>query len=233
MNINHYDDYESMSADAAALIYDEIKLKKKHFLCASTGNSPLAVYQRLADYHRHEPELFDQMVVVKLDEWGGLPKNHPASCDFYLRNYLLEPLQIPPGRFISFASDTDDPESECKNIQRKIDKQGPIDICILGLGQNGHIGFNEPALFLNPYCHIATLASSSLSHSMVQTCREKPAFGLTLGMKDILSAKRIIMLITGPNKAHVTEELLKARIDTNLPASLLWLHNNVNCLIHS
>jgi galactosamine-6-phosphate isomerase len=166
MNITRYDDYELLS-EAAAIIHDEIKERRRLFLCAATGNSPRGLYKRLVEYHYHEPSLFDQLTVVKLDEWGGLSKNHPASCEHYLKNYLIDPLQIPAGRFISFASDTQDPEHECRNIQRKLDKHGPIDICILGLGSNGHIGFNEPAAYLEPYCHIARLAPSSLNHSMV------------------------------------------------------------------
>ncbi|MDZ7605953.1 MAG: galactosamine-6-phosphate isomerase [Cyclobacteriaceae bacterium] len=233
MNITWFDDYDLMSESAASIIYDEIRERRKLVLCAATGNSPRGLYKRLVDYHYHEPSLFDQLTVVKLDEWGGLPKNHPSSCEYYLRNYLIEPLQIPAGRFISFASDAQDPESECRSIQRKLDKQGPIDICILGLGSNGHIGFNEPAAFLEPFCHVAKLAASSLNHSMVQTIGEKPIFGLTLGLKDILNSKRIIMLITGDHKQKVTEELLNAQIDTNLPASFLWLHSQVDCLIHS
>jgi len=232
MNITRYEDYEFMSEAAATIIHDELKDKRKLFLCAATGNSPRGLYKRLVEYHYHEPSLFDQLTVVKLDEWGGLPKNHPSSCEYYLRNYLIEPLQIPAERFISFASDTHNPEHECRSIQRKVDKHGPIDICILGLGSNGHIGFNEPAAYLEPFCHIAHLAPSSLNHTMVQSLGEKPAIGLTLGLKDILNSRRIIMLITGDHKHNITEELLKAQIDTNLPASFLWLHSNVDCLVH-
>ena len=233
MKITRYEDYESMSESAATIIYDKLKANRKLFLCAATGNSPRGLYKRLVEYHHHEPSLYDQLTVVKLDEWGGIPKNHPASCEHYLRNYLIEPLQIPSGRFISFASDTSDPEHECRNIQRKLEKHGPIDICVLGLGSNGHIGFNEPAPYLEPFCHVAKLAPSSLNHTMVQSIGKKPIYGLTLGLKDILNSKHILMLITGDHKQHITEELLKARIDTNLPASLLWLHSNVDCLIHS
>lgn len=233
MNISRYDDYEVMSDVAASIIHGLLKEKRKLILCAATGNSPRGLYERLVHYHHHEPGIFDQLTVVKLDEWGGLPKNHPATCEHYLRNYLIGPLQIPAGRFLSFASDAQDHEQECKAVQHKLEKLGPIDICVLGLGSNGHIGFNEPASFLEPYCHVARLAPSSLKHTMVQAVDEKPIVGLTLGLKNILNSRRIILLITGDHKQHVTEELLKARIDTNLPASFLWLHPNVDCLIHS
>lgn len=109
--------------------------------------------------------------------------------------------------------------------------QAPIDLCILGLGKNGHIAFNEPGDTLHPYCHVAQLSPESMQHTMAQTMQTQPTYGLTLGMADILSAKKIILLITGSNKKSAIEKLLQSNLTTHLPASLLWLHPDVDCLI--
>uniref|UniRef100_UPI0035937362 6-phosphogluconolactonase n=1 Tax=Pricia sp. TaxID=2268138 RepID=UPI0035937362 len=110
---------------------------------------------------------------------------------------------------------------------------GPIDICILGLGKNGHIGFNEPAKTLTPFCHVAKLSEKSLQHSMANTMKPKPAYGLTLGMADILRSKKIILLLTGSDKQDIIFKLLSKEITTQLPASFLWLHHDVSCFIDS
>lgn len=151
--------------------------------------------------------------------------------NLFLQENLLQPLQITPDRYFAFESNPDIPQQECNRMQEVINKQGPIDICVLGLGRNGHIGFNEPADSLHPYCHVATLSPESMQHAMATAMHTKPTYGMTLGMRDILNAKKIILLITGNHKRQVLEQLLKQEISTQLPASFLWLHADVECLI--
>ncbi|MES2731075.1 MAG: galactosamine-6-phosphate isomerase [Bacteroidota bacterium] len=231
MNIIHCKGYEEMSDLAATFVSQEVATKKDLLLCAATGHSPQGLYSRLVDQASRTQGFFDQLRVIQLDEWGGLPKNHPATCASYLQQWLLEPLAISPQRTISFQSAPADPAQECARMQSVLAKNGPIDLCILGLGGNGHIGFNEPAPFLEPHCHVAHLSETTLHHAMVQALNNKPAYGLTLGLSDILHAKRILLLITGSNKEKVTEAFLSGKITTQLPASLLWLHPHVDCLI--
>jgi galactosamine-6-phosphate isomerase len=231
MNIIHCRDYEDMSGKAAALVIREVERKKDLLLCVATGNSPTGLYAKLVERANSDRAFFDQLRVIKLDEWGGIPANHPSSCEYYLRNKLLEPLAISSERYISFQSDPENPVEECTRMQAELDKKGPIDVCILGIGANGHIGFNEPAAFLEPHCHVAQLSGHSLTHTMVQSLSDKPTYGLTLGLQDIMQSRKIILLITGKNKQQVITEFLSGKITTQLPASLLWLHPNVECLI--
>ena len=109
--------------------------------------------------------------------------------------------------------------------------RGPVDICILGLGLNGHIALNEPADALEPGPHVAKLSSKSIQHSMLSGVRKKPAFGLTLGIADILQSKMVLMLISGNEKKEITRLFLTGKVSTRLPASFLWIHPNVICLI--
>ncbi len=123
-------------------------------------------------------------------------------------------------------------EGECNRIQQVIDQTGPIDFCILGLGKNGHLGFNEPAPFLQGDCHIAKLASTTVQHSMVQTMPKTPTFGMTIGLKDILKAKKILLLTWPDFQKQGSHQKFNDQGDNNSIADLfLWLHSNVECLI--
>ena len=125
----------------------------------------------------------------------------------------------------------ENPEAECERIQQILDQKGPIDICILGIGMNGHIALNEPAPSLHTNCHVAHLSQKSLQHPMIAGDTEKPGYGLTLGMANIFQSRLIILLINGIKKREITQAFLEQKISTELPASLLWLHPNVICLI--
>lgn len=230
MDIHTFDNYGRMSAHAAKIVLDELERKKSLMLCAATGNSPTGTYQLLAEAHLDRPEFFDGLHVLKLDEWGGLSEDHPSSCEHYLQKHLIKPLEIPSGRYTGFDPNPKNPEKECKRVQLLIGKKGSIDLCILGLGKNGHIGFNEPADSLQPFCHVAQLSEESKEHGMVKELTQKPDYGMTLGMHNILSAKRIILLVCGDGKEEAVAMLRKKTISTRFPVTFLWLHPHVECL---
>lgn len=231
MNIIHCENYDQMSQWAHDSIVSDLKNNPKQLLCLATGNSPTGLYKLISATYKTQPQYFKDFNIIKLDEWGAIDLNDPSSCEFYIQEHILKPLEISEDRFISFKSNTDTPEKECERIQNELDEKGPIDICVLGIGVNGHIGFNEPADSLSANCHIGQLAQTSMQHQMVDQIKDKPSYGLTLGMGDILQSKKIILLITGSNKEKITKQLLTKNITTHLPASLLWLHSNVKCYI--
>ena len=168
---------------------------------------------------------------IKLDEWGGIPIDNPATCESFLQTHLIKPLQIHDSRYIGFDSNPQDPDAECKKVKDRLEQEGPIDLCILGIGMNGHLALNEPADFLSPHCHVTKLSDTSLEHPMVLKMRDIPTFGLTLGMADILKSKLILMLIHGPHKRNIAKQFLSQEITNLVPASFLWLHPNAVCLI--
>ncbi|HEY3371865.1 MAG TPA: galactosamine-6-phosphate isomerase [Prolixibacteraceae bacterium] len=231
MKIDIIDTYEELSRKARDIIIQEIEKKKNLLLCTATGGSPTETYDLLGKEYQKNEDLFAQLRVLKLDEWGGIPMNHPATCESYLQAHLIQPLQISGSRYNGFYSNPADPLLECQNIQDKLDQEGPIDLCILGLGMNGHLAFNEPADFLNPNCHIAELSAISLEHPMASEMQVKPPYGLTLGMADILYSKKILILINGHQKKAIVSKFLSKKITNLVPASFLWLHPNVICLI--
>lgn len=231
MNIEVYETYEAISIRAKDIIVSNLQEHKGLTLCAATGGSPTKLYELLRKEYLLRQELFTEFNVIKLDEWGGIPMEQKGTCEEYLRRNLINPLNISDERYISFQSNPKDPINECVRIQNKIDKIGAIDVCILGIGTNGHIALNEPQDFLNPYCHVTELSNTTLMHPMISEEKDKPTYGMTLGMAEILKSKQIVLLISGINKKNITEKFLSKKITTKLPASFLWLHPNVFCLI--
>jgi galactosamine-6-phosphate isomerase len=231
MNIIKLHEYDALSREAASLIISELKKNEQALICAATGSSPTGTYAVLKQSFDLEPDLFSHLRVIKLDEWGGLPMSNPSTCEYYLQKHVIAPLHITADRYISFQSDPKNPEGECGRIQEELKKVGPIDICILGLGMNGHLALNEPGAFMEAGPHVAKLSESSLQHPMIGVSGKKPSYGLTLGMADIFQSKCILLLINGKKKKEITSALLDGKISTSLPASFLWLHPNVICLV--
>ena len=212
---------------ASAFIVNELQQDPGSMVCAATGNSPTGVYKKLVEKKASIP--LDHLTFIKLDEWYGLGVDDAGSCEYYLQQHLLRPLHIPAERYIAFDGKNADAEAECSKVNQYLDQHGPIDLCILGIGKNGHIAFNEPAGILQPRAHLGALSNTSLTHTMVQDTDVKLEHGLTLGMADILQSKKIILLANGTSKRKVMELLFEQKISTQFPASFLWLHADVHC----
>lgn len=227
-----FSDHEQVSRHAANWIIERLRQEPSALLCLACGTTPMRTYQLLAEQGAGEPSLFDTCRVIKLDEWGGLPPGDPATCDEQLRSTLISPLRL-DDRYIAFESQPHDPDSECARIATWLEQNGPIDTCVLGLGVNGHIGFNEPAEFLEPHAHVAQLSQASLKHAMLRETKRRPAYGLTLGMADLLQSRQVLLLVTGAGKREPLRRLLSGAIATEFPASLLQLHPNAVVLYDS
>ena len=217
-------DYEAMSRAAADFMAAEIRAKPTALLCLAGGTSPSRAYELLATYQRTEPRLFDNVRLLKLDEWGDLPMDDPATCEVYLRQKLVGPLRIGPDRFTSWDSQASDPLAECRRMTHWLSDNGPIDLTILGVGANGHLGLNEPADELPSGPHLAELSEISKTHPMLGKAKCKAWRGYTLGVGDILKSRKILLVVSGAHKAEQMGRFFSQRISTRFPASLLWLH---------
>jgi galactosamine-6-phosphate isomerase len=218
-------DHESLSRAAVDKVLQLLQAKPDALICAASGSTPHRAYELLAEAAKHRPALFSRMRLLQLDEWGGLPRNDPATCESHLRETLAESLEL-GDRFLAIHSDAP-PLEECERVAAWLREHGPIDLCILGLGLNGHLGFNEPADELQPHAHMADLSDASLQHAMLSKTNQSPTHGLTLGMADILHAEAIVVLVFGEAKRAALQRLLTPKISPRFPASLLWLHRNV------
>lgn len=230
MHVVPCENYERLSAQAAARVTAEVDRKRDLLLCPATGSSPTGLYRELAKRAESDPDLFRSLRVIALDEWGGLKATDPGSTTGYLNERLLGPLGISPDRFTAWDTDVNG-STACGRMQDQLARLGPIDVCILGLGINGHIGFNEPRPALMPHCHVAYLSEETLSHAMARAMKHPPDVGLTLGISEILASRYILLLVTGAGKEQVAARLLGGEVTTALPASFLWLHANVDCLV--
>ena len=227
-----FSDLETMSRFAADYLTTHLTEKPESLLCLATGATPTRTYELLAEHQARQPSLFARARLLKLDEWSGLAMDDPASCEAYLRRSVVDSLGL-ADRYVAFQSHPGDAEMECRRISSWLHRNGPIDLCLLGLGLNGHLGFNEPAPFLQPHAHVARLSEVSLGHAMLAEARSGPAFGLTLGMADLLCARQVLLLVSGPAKRGPLRQLLRGEISTQFPASLLHLHPNALILCDS
>ena len=217
----------SLGESASDFIAKEIARHDSFALCAATGGTPTITYLELVKKKSDFEHV--RLTLVKLDEWGGIAPEHVSTCESYLQKHLLKPLSFNPEHYISFRSDASDPDAECRRVQESLHGLGKINLCILGLGMNGHIAFNEPADYLQPGCHVARLSESSQQHPMAVQRSMPGTFGFTLGMADILQSDTILFLVSGPKKKEIFKEFMNRIITTRLPASFLWLHPNVFC----
>ena len=229
MKITYLENYAALSSKAASLISDEVKQNPSLLFCAATGGSPTGMYAEMAK----DRLIYAQMRVVKMDEWGIIPLSHPDSCETYLEKHLLGPLEIDNNRYTTFDTKPEVVEAECLRMNTFLKENGALDICILGLGKNGHIAFNEPSDTLQPYFHKALLAESTIAHDPTLSHGDEPAYGLCVGMEGIMQSKKIIFLITGKGKQEAVKRIMERKIGTDCPASFLWMHPNVECLIDS
>jgi galactosamine-6-phosphate isomerase len=225
-----FPDHEAMSQRAADCLAETVSRRPDALLCLAAGSTPQRAFHLFVDRGVHNPRLLDRVRLLKLDEWGGLPMDEPATCEQFLRECIVDTLKA-GDRYAGFESNPGDPEAECRRIAAWLEQHGPIDTCVLGLGVNGHIGFNEPGPSLNPHAHVARLSETSLEHRMLLRTKNCPAYGLTLGMVDLLHSRQILLLISGRTKREPLRRLLDGPITTDFPASLLALHQNVEVFV--
>jgi len=231
MNLHRCKNYKEMSALAAELVFGEIEKSPDLLFCAASGGSPRGLYKHMVERSKLDADFFSEMNIIKLDEWVGLPADSSFSSEYDIQEKLLKPIQHDLTRYISFDSQTKNPQIECDRIQDELEESGPIDICILGIGVNGHLALNEPAEFLQTYCHVSKLSESTLSSGMIEKVGLPLAEGMTLGMGNIFESKKLILLVTGKGKKEIVNQFLTKKITNELPASLLWLHPNAEVIL--
>jgi galactosamine-6-phosphate isomerase len=227
MNVAVHSDYESLSQAAVAWLLERIDQRPDALVCLAAGSTPARTYALLAEIGKRDPDRFAKLRFLKLDEWGGLGGSDLGSCESQLRHQLIEPLGA-ADRYVGFDGQAADPVAECRRVADWLAQHGPIDVCVLGLGLNGHLGFNEPAAALTPGAHVAQLTATSMGHDMVRDRAAAPAYGVTLGTADILLSREILLLASGAPKAAPLRTMLSGRVTAEFPASFLSLHRSVD-----
>lgn len=227
INLKVFDDYEEMSLAASSFIYQTVIDKPNLLLCPASGNSPRSAYNHLVK-KMISAQLNHAVKVISLDEWVGLAAHNQFSGAYQLKSQLIDSLDVKS--YFLFNGDNPNEKEEIHKANNYLHENGPVDLCILGIGTNGHLGFNEPGEYLHPTSHRIRLTEASCGHQMVADSSYRPEYGITLGMKDILLSKKILLLVNGEHKKPVMKDFLSRKITSRLPASLLWLHPEVTCL---
>ncbi|MEO8077330.1 MAG: glucosamine-6-phosphate deaminase [Acidobacteriota bacterium] len=199
-----------------------------------TGRTPVALYHELATLHAHGRADFSRVTTFNLDEFLGIPASHPGSYRAFMERHLFDHVNIAAERRHFLDGSAPDPEDECRRYERTIAAAGGIDLQVLGIGTNGHIGFNEPAHELEARTHRVTLkpetrrSNASLFNGDAAAV---PPEALSMGMATILRARSIVLLATGRSKAGCVERVVNGPLTTDLPASFLQLHHDVDVML--
>lgn len=221
--------YEEMSKIAASAVVESIRKNPAAVLGLPTGHTPEGMYRLLVRAYEREEVDFSEVTTFNLDEYIGLPPEHPASYHFFMAKHFFNHVNCDATKNHipnSLASDID---GECIMYDRKLESAGGIDLLVLGLGGNGHIGFNEPDARLQTKTHRVRLSSATRKANSIHFPERDtvPMESITLGMEAIMSARKILLLVSGTQKRSILKQTLAGYISTDLPASLLQLHKDV------
>ena len=222
-------DYDEMSVRAAKLVASQMTLKPNCVLGLATGSTPIGLYDRLVEMEKMGEIDFSDVTTFNLDEYYPISPDNSQSYRYFMNEHLFSKVNIDISRTHIPNGETTDPDGECEQYEKMISAAGGIDLQILGIGQNGHIGFNEPDNNLNTVTHLTDLTQSTIeANSRFFASRDEvPTKALTMGMASILKSRKIILLASGRTKAAVVAELLKDSINTSVPATLLNVHPDV------
>ena len=229
MRIIQTENYQAMSAQVAALIAAQAVSKPDSVLGLATGSTPIGAYRLLAEWHKRGTLSFAGIRSVNLDEYRGLGPGHEQSYHWFMRKNLFDHIDLRPENAHMPDGLADDPAAECARYDALIARLGGIDLQLLGLGRNGHIGFNEPgASFVLP-THLVELAESTIDANsrLFASKDDVPRQAITMGVGDIMRAKRVLVAVSGAEKADVVSKAFFGPVTPELPASILQLHPDV------
>lgn len=225
MQLFIFDDYESLSHRAADEIISLVKHKPDAVLCLAAGNTPVLTYKYLVQKARDENIDFSNCTFIGLDEWVGIPPDNEGSCAWFLRKNIFNNLNFLPSRIHLFDALAAHLQRECTAMDRVIVDSGGIDLMVVGIGMNGHIGFNEPDTSFDLYSHISQLdATTRLVGQKYFKEQTSLGLGLTLGLKHLLESKKVVLLANGRSKADIIQKALLGEISPAVPASIIRRH---------
>lgn len=223
--------YDEVSQVAAIEIMNLINKKPNCVLGLATGSTPIGTYKELIKYYKLNKIDFSEVTTFNLDEYRGIKGDHPQSYRYFMDNKLFNSININKKNTFIPNGIAKDMEKECKYYDNLIESKHGIDLQLLGIGNNGHIGFNEPGEFLYINTHLTNLTKDTIAANsrFFNSMEEVPTQAITMGIGSIMKAKKIILLASGKNKANIIKELFTEKLSTKVPASIL--HTHADCTI--
>ncbi|MZK45397.1 glucosamine-6-phosphate deaminase [Dorea sp. BIOML-A1] len=229
MKIYKAKDYKDMSRKAANIISAQVIMKPNCVLGLATGSTPIGTYDQLVEWYNKGDLDFSEVTTVNLDEYKGLPRTNDQSYYYFMHQHLFDRVNIDPERTNVPNGMEPDAEKECGRYEELIRSLGGVDLQLLGLGHNGHIGFNEPGEAFEKETHCVDLTESTIEANkrFFASADDVPKQAYTMGIKTIMQAKKILIVVNGENKADIVERSFFGPVTPEVPASILQLHNDV------
>jgi len=221
---------KALAKDIAAALRE----KPDIVLGLPTGRTPVRLYHELGTLHAHHEADFSRATTFNLDEFLGIPPEHPGSYRTFMERHLFSRVNLAPERINVLNGGAANPDEECRRYEAAIEGAGGIDLQLLGIGTNGHIGFNEPGRELAARTHRVTLRASTRRSNAALFGGDPasvPREALSMGMSTILHARRIVLIATGKSKARCIGRMVEGPITTRMPASFLQVHANVELML--
>ena len=223
--------YDDVCKYAADIFVEQLKRKPDSVLGLATGSTPIGLYDELISKYQAGEIDFSKAQAFNLDEYYPIDPTHQQSYDFFMRKHLFDKINI--SRFQIPNGSAEDANAECARYENELTTAGGIDLMLLGIGVNGHIGFNEPAVSYPLKTHFVKLTESSINANsrFFGHDEHQPTKAITMGIGHIFNSKKIIMLISGETKAKVAKKLFEGDLHTDIPACLLLLHPDITVII--
>ena len=234
MTIQHFIDEDTLASALAARLIDRVVANPRLVLGLPTGRTPLALYRALAERSRHAGIDWSGVRTFNLDEFVGLGGDDAGSYRAFMQSVLFDHVAIDPAHINMLDGRARDLDAECARYERAIADAGGIDLQVLGIGANGHIGFNEPAESLQIETHVAVLQQGTRAANAQWfdgAVARVPARALSMGMATILAAREIVLVATGEEKVAAVAGMVNGSVTTRLPASFLQLHPRVTVMV--
>jgi len=233
MEVTIANSYEEMSIISARLIAKEIKRKHDLVLGLATGDTPIGTYQQLVKIYQTEGLDFSKVTTFNLDEYLGLPPVHKNSYNFFMWDNLFKHINITPSNVYVPQGHTEDPEEFCQWYEEQIRKAGGIDLQILGIGGDGHIAFNEPGSSFASRTRVKALYEQTIidNSRFFERVEDVPRFAITIGIGNILEARKVLLIANGKRKADVVAQFIEGPVTCQITASALQLHSYVNVVL--
>ena len=229
MVIYNAKDYNDMSRKAANIISAQIIIKPNSVLGLATGSTPEGTYKQLVEWYKKGDLDFSQVKAVNLDEYKGLSKDNDQSYAYFMRKHLFDHVNIDINNTFIPNGLEEDSKKECSRYNQVIKSLGGVDLQLLGIGGNGHIGFNEPGEAFEKETHCVKLTDDTIKANsrFFSSLDLVPKFAYSMGIKSIMQAKSILLVASGKSKADALYKTIYGEIIPSVPASILQLHNNV------
>ncbi len=233
MTIIIKDTYEDVSRKAAQLIGAQITLNTKSVLGLATGSTPEGTYKNLIEMYKNDIIDFQEVVTFNLDEYLDLDSENEQSYAYYMNKHLFNHVNIKRENIYIPNGCTVDREKTCDDYDNMIFRYGKIDLQLLGIGTNGHIGFNEPDVHFEAGTHVVALDEETINANsrFFEKKSEVPTKAISMGIRNIMQSKKVLLLATGASKIDAVEKMLFQEITPNLPASILQVHNDVTIIV--